>query len=116
STDGEIQVDELYTNGAEDFDKWRLNHRTAKHPGAAIHAINRGNNTFAVTTQNVKKFTVWLHPKMVDITSPVTIIVNGKTQFSAKVNPMLITALQSYRRRQDWGLIYPIKIPFGRDD
>jgi predicted esterase len=110
--EGEIDFDELYTNGSEDFDKWRLDHRTAKHPGASVEAVNRGGNALEVTTQNVKRFTVWLHPKMIDVTKPVTIIVNGKPRYTEKVTPSLATALESYDRRTDWGLIYPIKIEF----
>jgi hypothetical protein len=110
ATDGEIEVDELYNSGGEEFDKWKLSHRTFKQPGAAIEAINRGDNTIDVTTKNVKRFTVWLHPKMIDVKKPVTITVNGKQRFAEKVTPSLATALESYDRRGDWGLIYPIKV------
>jgi predicted esterase len=110
--EGEIEFDELYTNGSEDFDKWRLAHRSIKRPGASIESINRGGNSIDVTTQNVKRFTVWLHPKMIDLTQPVTVVVNGKPRFAEKVTPSLATALESYARRADWGLIYPIKIEF----
>jgi hypothetical protein len=47
---------------------------------------------------------------MVDITQPVTIRVDGETRFAAKVTPSLTTALESYERRRDWGLIYPMKV------
>jgi hypothetical protein len=63
-----------------------------------------------VTTQSVARFTVWLHPRMVDVAKPVTVVVDGKNRFAGKVQPSLITALESYGRRGDWGLIYPIKI------
>lgn len=116
ASEGEIEYDELYTNGTEEFDKWRLRHRTAKHSGAAIEAVNRGDNTIAVTTQNVKQYTLWLHPKMVKIDAPVKVIVNGKQRFHAAVKPSLATALESYDRRRDWGLIYPIKIEFDRKE
>ena len=56
------------------------------------------------------RFTIWLHPEMVDIAKPVTIVVNGKTLFQDSVHPDLATALESYERRYDWGLVYPIKI------
>jgi poly(3-hydroxybutyrate) depolymerase len=106
---GDIEYDELISSG-NDFKSWRLEHRKSKRPGAAIEAINRGDNTILVTTQNVAKFTVWLHPRMIDEKKPVTIIVNGKTRFTERVKPSLATALESYERRGDWGLIYPIRI------
>ena len=74
-----------------------------------ISAIE-GYNRIEVTTQNVSRLTVWLHPKMVDISQPVTISVDGEVQFAGRVKPSLATAMQSYERRRDWGLIYPIKV------
>ncbi len=109
-TKGEIDFDELFTNGSKDFAKWRLDHRMSKQPGAAIDAVNQGNNSITVTAQNVKRFTLWLHPQMVDFAKPVTLLVNGKTRFKDKVTPSLLTALESYQRRTDWGLVYPAKI------
>ncbi len=110
STDGTIEYDRLLTNGSKDFDEWKLRHETSRLEGSAIDAENHGDNTIVVKTQNVKRFTVWLHPKMVDIAKPVTVMVNGKTRFEGKVKPSLVTALESYERRADWGLIYPVKI------
>jgi predicted esterase len=110
SAEGDLEYDELVTNGADDFDDWRLRHRKGKSNGASIDAVNRGDNTIVVNTRNVARFTVWLHPRMVDVEKPVTISVNGKTLFTGKVRSSLATALESYERRHDWGLIYPIKI------
>ena len=53
---------------------------------------------------------LWLHPHMTDFKKSVTVIVNGKTRFQKKVKPSLATALESYERRGDWGLVYPVKI------
>ena len=63
-----------------------------------------------MTTRNVSRFTVWLHPQMVDTSRPVKIVVDGKERFADRGHASLVTALESYLRRQDWGLIYPIKI------
>ncbi|HET6882709.1 MAG TPA: hypothetical protein VFI31_21250 [Pirellulales bacterium] len=110
ATDGEIEYDELIDNGVEgDFDAWRLEHRRGRRPGASIDALNVGGNVIEVTTRNVARFTVWLHPRMVDVGKPVTVLVNGESRCVASVQPSLATALESYRRRRDWGLIYPMK-------
>ena len=93
---GDIEYDELRSNGAGNFDDWRLSHRTRKHAGAAINAQNVGRNTIVVSTKNVARFTVWLHPKMIDTASPVTILVDGKVRYFAPVKPSLIAALESY--------------------
>jgi hypothetical protein len=105
-----LEYDALESNGDDDFDSWRLEHKTRRRPGAALDAVNQGDNTIAVTTQNVAKFTVWLDAKMVNLKKPVTVIVDEETRFEETVEPSLPTALESYERRGDWGLIYPIKI------
>jgi pimeloyl-ACP methyl ester carboxylesterase len=110
SKPGDIEYDELRTSGSDDFNDWKLSHRIGKHSGAVIDATNAGRNTIVVATKNVARFTVWLHPKMIDVAKPVTIVVDGKTRFHALVKPSLATALESYRRRYDWKLVYPIKI------
>src|SRR5262249_34090025 len=92
------------------FKAWRLRHRKTRWEGSAIDALNRGDNTIVVATQNVARFTVWLHPRMVDLEKPVTIVVNGQTRFQKMVTPSLVTALESYERRGDGGMIYPAKI------
>jgi len=107
--DGKLEYDELIDNDADDFDDWRLEHRQSRRAGASIEAVNRLDNTIVVTARNVARFTVWLHPNMVDAGKPVTVVVNGQNRVTAKVKPSLSTALESYERRGDWGLIYPMK-------
>ncbi|HEY2253508.1 MAG TPA: alpha/beta fold hydrolase, partial [Planctomycetaceae bacterium] len=110
AVDGKLEYDELIDNAADEFDDWRLEHRKSRRKGASIDAVNRHDNTIVVTTRNVAKFTVWLHPKMVDVHKPVTVVVDGKPRVTTKVKLSLMTALESYERRGDWGLIYPMKI------
>lgn len=106
---GSLEYDELIGQG-EDFDEWRLEHRRVTRRGAMIDAINRGDNRFDVTTENVSRLTIWLHPRMVDVAKSVTVTVDGRKRFEGLVKPDLVTALESYERRHDWGLIYPIKL------
>ena len=110
STAGNIEYDELIPHDINSFTTWRLDYKKVALRGASLDAINRHNNTIEVATQNVARFTVWLHPRMVDIARPVTIVVDGKARFQGQLNPSLATAMESYGRRQDWGLIYPMKV------
>ncbi len=110
SVAGDLTYDELDSDDDGTFSSWRLEHRTRKLPGAAIDAVLHSDNTIVATTQNVARFTVWLHPKMIDVSRPVTITVNGVPRFRGRVQPTLLTALESYERRHDWGLIYPMKV------
>jgi predicted esterase len=109
-TDGRLTYDVLQSNDEDDFDDWQLEHRTRRLPGAAIDAVNEGNNTIRVTTKNVARFTIWLDGRMVDLNKAVTVIVDEETRFNDKVYVSLLTALESYERRGDWGLVYPAKI------
>jgi pimeloyl-ACP methyl ester carboxylesterase len=109
-TKGSIEYDELLAHDHGTFDSWRLEHRVSTLSGSTIEAVNQGGNVIVITTRHVARFTVWLHPQMVDVSRPVRIFVNGRERFDARVHPSLLTALESYERRQDWGLIYPIKV------
>jgi predicted esterase len=115
AADGKLEYEELIACGGESFDSWRLKHTTEMLHGSMIDAANEGGNSLKITTKNVARFTVWLHPKMIDVKKPVTIVVNGKKAFSELVKPSLTTALESFDRRNDWGLIYPIKIELRGD-
>ena len=94
----------------EEWKQWKLIHTTVKRNGAMIEAINLGENRFKITATNVSRFTLWLHPAMVDFTKPIQVTVNGKPRFDALVTPSLVTAIESFERRHDWGLVYPAKI------
>jgi hypothetical protein len=111
-TPGTIIFDELVSNDDDDlaFDDWKLQHEATEYEASALVAENRGDNTIEVTTQHVSRFTVWLHPKMVDVNRLVRVIVDGEVKFAGRVTPSSVTALDSYLRRQDWGLVYPMKV------
>lgn len=94
----------------EEWNSWRLTRSKVEHRGAMVEAINKGDNLIEVTTSNVARFTVWLHPRMVDFCQAVRVTVNGEPRFEGKVEPSLGTALESFERRRDWGLVYPAKI------
>jgi predicted esterase len=110
TAEGEIDYDKLESNGAWDSDDFELRRKSVTLPGASIEAENSGDNVIRVATRNVTGLSLWLHPRMVDTNKPVTVIVDGKEFFRGAVKPSLVTALDSYARRHDWGLIYPIRL------
>lgn len=112
---GTVHYDELASNGAEDFDEWRLEYQKIRRRGSTIRAELRASNVVEIETRNVVRFTVWLNQRMVDMGRPVQILVNGKRQFQGRVAPRLTTALESYLRRRDPGLIYPAKVELHGD-
>jgi len=116
--EGQLEYDTLRGNGKsgskdcpiEEWNQWELRHKSVKRNGASIEAINRGGNWLEVTTTNVSRFTLWLHPEMVDFSKPIRVALNGKSCFDRRISPSLVTLLESFERRGDWGLVYPAKI------
>ena len=94
----------------KEWEQWKLTHTSVKRNGAMIEAINLSENRLKITVTNVSRFTLWLHPAMVDFTKPIQVAVNGEPHFDTLVTPSLVTALESFERRRDWGLVYPAKI------
>jgi len=70
----------------------------------SVDAKLTGKNRFVVETKNVKEFSIWLHPEMIDFSQPVRVSVNGKETVH-QVQPSLLPALHSYPHRQDWRLV-----------
>ena len=99
-----------HTEPLKRWKQWRLHQTTFYPKGVAIAAEYLGENRFQVTTKNVRQFSLWLHPDMVDITKLAKVIVNGRMRGIEIPKESLVTALDSYLRRRDWGLIYPIRI------
>ncbi len=74
-------------------------------PGGMVEAELKPDNRIKVKTQNVRSFSLWLHPAMVDFSRPIRLTVDNKVR-SYRVQAGLVDALRSYKRRNDWGLIY----------
>jgi len=118
TSEGLIEYDSLRRHGRghskdspiEEWNEWELRHAVVKKPGAIIEAVNRGENLIDVSTTNVSRFTIWLHPAMVDFDRPIRIKLNGVTRPGERVAPSLTALLDSFQRRRDWDLVYPAKI------
>jgi len=115
---GKLTYDTIRHEGAKQFwgmprenwENWALRHARQERPGAMVDATNAGENRFEVTTRNVRRFAIWLHPRMVDFSMPVRVTVNGALALEQQVQPSAVTALASYERRRDWGLLYPARL------
>lgn len=81
ATNGPLTYDTLEANGVgarkdsapDQWSRWQLKHKTIERTGAMIEAINRGENRIEITTRNVTRLTVWLHPRMVEFSRPWSI-------------------------------------------
>lgn len=126
TTPGEIEYDGVEIHGRKGHSKdsapelwnaWELKRAQVKREGALIEAAYDGDNRFNVTMKNVRRFSLWLHPMMVDFDQPVTVMVNGTLRTIKAPKPSLATVLDSYDRRRDWGMVYPavVSVAVGRD-
>jgi pimeloyl-ACP methyl ester carboxylesterase len=65
-----------------------------------------GDNVIEIASENVRTCRVYLHPRMVDFSRPVTIRANGEVVFQGKVAPDLATMLELVRETDDRGRIF----------
>ena len=92
--------------------RWNMRHWLEVEPRPEIGepltilAINKGNNHFDVTSKNVRKFSIFLHPNMVDFDKPVTITANGKQVFNRLVERDPKIMFELAREFDDRGRIF----------
>jgi pimeloyl-ACP methyl ester carboxylesterase len=115
-----IAYDVVETSGCrdavvEDWDDFHLTLKRKHARAAVVEAVRREDGVFEVSPVNATGFTLWLHPGMCDL-GDVRILVNGKERHCGPVQPRLSTLLDSYRRRRDWGLLYPAKVTIMDED
>ena len=113
--DGQVEYDSMTFSGPamkwgeppENWAKQQWTSSTAMIKGGIVDAELVGPNRFVVKTANVRTFSLWLHPAMIDFAKPVVVTINNQpaTEHSTP-RPNLLDALRSFERRHDWGLIY----------
>ena len=99
----------------EAFAKQTFRLKTRPVAAGLVDAKIEGNNQIVIRTENVKRFSIWLHPSMIEFSKPVLVSVNGKKR-EFDIEGQLLTALRSYQRRHDWGLIYHAEIMLACDE
>jgi len=109
-----VTMSEVRLDVEEDWNNFGLKLKRKHVPAGAVEARLNPDGSIDVTPHNVTGFTLWLSPKMVDL-SRVLVRVRGVERFRGAVRPSLATLLDSYLRRRDWGLLYPAKVSIGDD-
>ena len=76
------------------------------------------DNTIAIHSQRVRRYTLFLNDQLVDLTQPVTVVTNDTITFEGLITPGIRTLLHEARVRQDQGAIYAasvtIEVPPGK--
>ena len=108
---GTVEMDHLEpTEPIASYCTTDFRHYTVRVPAGTIHARNEGDNCIALQARNVDDLTVWLSREMVDFAQPVRVLVNGEVAFEDTVRPSLQTALESFDRRRDPGMLFEARL------
>lgn len=96
--------------------RWNLRHwleltPCPEHDGPlTAFAHHAGDNRFEITCDQVRELHVHIHPRMVDLSAPVHIVVNGTERFAGKVDADPHTMLELAREFDDRGRIWWAKV------
>ncbi|MBL8752125.1 MAG: hypothetical protein JNK15_02385 [Planctomycetes bacterium] len=69
-------------------------------------AERKDGNRIEITSENVRRLRLHLHPRLVDLAKPITVVANGKQVFKGVVPPDLALMLTTVRDHQDRGRIF----------
>ena len=96
--------------------RWNLRHWLEVQPRPdlkepiIVRAQITKENRFEITTVNVQKFSLLLHPKMADFEKPIIVVANGKQLFQEKIDTDPRLMFELAREFDDRGRIYWAKI------
>ncbi len=80
------------------------------HVYAKLAVDVRDENHLEVTTERVRRYTLFLNDALVDFSRPVTVVTNGGTSFQGPVTPQVETLLRHARRRRDVDSLFPAQV------
>jgi len=70
----------------------------------------RDGNHIEVSTERVRRYTLFLNDALIDFSEPVTVVTDGSTSFQGPVSPRVETLLRDVRRRQDVDRLFPAQL------
>ncbi|MDR4459523.1 MAG: alpha/beta hydrolase-fold protein [Nitrospirales bacterium] len=77
---------------------------------AKLHAQVTAPNKIVVSTNRIRRFTLFLNQDLVDFSKPVIVETNGDRSFTGMLEPGLDTLLQEVRHRSDTRTLFPVKL------
>ena len=69
-----------------------------------------GKNQIDITTDRVRRYTLFLNENLVDFSRPIVVTTNGERSFEGRVTPGAETLLREARRRQDFEMLFPVQL------
>ena len=77
---------------------------------AKIHAQVTAPNKIVVSTNRIRRFTLFLNQDLVDFSKPIIVETNGVISFEEMVEPRIETLLMEVRSRSDTHTLFPVKL------
>ena len=107
-----LTYDELVSHSNGDFDGWRLEHRRSGHRRGDDRRRESGRqHDCRYHAERGSIHPSGLHPRMVErVEAGRWSRLTARCVLTPGSSRPLAVALESYERRRDWGMIYPIKI------
>ena len=80
------------------------------HVYAKLAVDVRGENHIEVTTDRVRRYTLFLNDALINFSEPLTVVTDGRTSFQGPVSPRVETLLRNARRRRDVDSLFPAQV------
>lgn len=84
--------------------------RITRREYAKLDASIVDANRIEVTAERVRRYSVFLNDRLVDLSKPVTVLTNGQVSFKGMVRPSLETLLRQARLRHDPRELFPVQL------
>ncbi|MDK2743137.1 MAG: hypothetical protein NDI90_09490 [Nitrospira sp. BO4] len=84
--------------------------RIKRREYAKIDAAITGNNRIEVTAERVQRYSLFLNDQLIDFSTPLTVMTNGRLSFEGMVSPSVETLLRQARLRQDPERLFPVHL------
>ncbi|MGP0591497.1 alpha/beta hydrolase-fold protein [Nitrospira sp. T9] len=77
---------------------------------AKLHARVTAPNKIVVSTNRIRRYTLFLNQNLVDFSKPIMVETNGVISFDEMANPRIETLLKEVRHRSDTHTLFPVKL------
>ncbi|MCW5783492.1 MAG: hypothetical protein KIT39_09300 [Nitrospirales bacterium] len=77
---------------------------------AKLHARVTAPNKIVVSTNRIRRYTLFLNQDLVDFSKPIIVETNGGKSFEEIVEPRIETLLKEVRHRSDTHALFPVKL------
>ncbi len=84
--------------------------RIARREYARLDASIVGANRIEVRAERVRRYSLFLNDRLIDLSKPITVVTNGQVSFKGTVTQSLEALLRQSRIRQDPGELFPIHL------